>query len=433
MRDIKRLKKECIGANGVYVDLSKNEIFPLTTEEIYYLRKMHNDPNLAKDIIIRVQKQQTRPNVNEQQRTNEDMRRQQEYRRQEEIKKQQTQVRRQQTERSQASYARNNSGKRRPQYKTTRQQPHVGKKHNLPAQLKKELCAFLIIGGITVSCIAGGNLYNSIFNNEPQLGDRTNYQTMVDDSDIGIVITDTYVTEPNYAETDSVEVQQLQNRKALIKNICDIYQVNFDVVYNFLEMKTDNFSDPDYLVGCMSDVSCKGMQVNAQSEEEMLVYMVRIIKQDPARWGIDTSNLYIRNGYASGTDYCEQIEHVSEVLGVDKYLMYAIVQSECGFNSELFINGNNPGGIMSDNGGFWRFDTKEEGFYELGMEIIKYYNWINEPLNDLSPDVIAKIRDIHAPLSDNNENWLPNVLDRIEYAQNNSERLFGESSRGLSH
>ena len=67
------------------------------------------------------------------------------------------------------------------------------------------------------------------------------------------------------------------------------------------------------------------------------------------------------------------------------------------------------------------------------MEIIKYYNCINEPLNDLSPDVIAKIGNIHAPVSDNNENWLPNVLDRLEYAQNNSEALFGESGRGLSH
>lgn len=433
MRDIKRLKKECIGSNGMYVDLNRNEIFPLTTEEIYYLRKLHNDPNLARNVIIRVEKTQSRPEAPKQQRPYEAPRKQEDYRRQEDIKRQQEQARRQQNQRQQANYSRNNQRKRRSQYRVTRQQPHNGNKHNLVTQLKKELCVLLLVGGISVTCIAGGQLYNSIFNNNPELGDRTNYQTMVNDSDIGIVITDRYQTETNYGESETIGVQEMQNRRETIRSLCNIYQLNYDVVYNFLEKKTDSFSDPGYLEGRMSDVTCKGMQIDARSEEEMLVYMIRIIKQDPTRWGIDTSNLYIRNGYASGTDYCEQIEHVSNVLGVDKYLMYAIVQSECGFRSELFINGNNPGGIMNNNGSFWRFDTKEEGFYELGMEIIKYYNWINEPLNDLSPDVIAKIGNIHAPVSDNNENWLPNVLDRLEYAQNNSEALFGESGRGLSH
>lgn len=433
MRDIKRLKKECIGSNGMYVDLNRNEIFPLTTEEIYYLRKLHNDPNLARNVIIRVEKTQSRTEAPKQHRPYEAPKKQEDYRRQEDIKRQQEQARRQQNQRQQANYSRNNQRKRRPQYRVTRQQPYNGNKHNLVTQLKKELCVLLLVGGISVTCIAGGQLYNSIFNNNPELGDRTNYQTMVNDSDIGIVITDRYQLETNYGESETIGVQEMQNRRETIRSLCNIYQLNYDVVYNFLEKKTDSFSDPGYLEGRMSDVTCKGMQIDARSEEEMLVYMIRIIKQDPARWGIDTSNLYIRNGYASGTDYCEQIEHVSNVLGVDKYLMYAIVQSECGFSSELFINDNNPGGIMNNNGSFWRFDTKEEGFYELGMEIIKYYNWINEPLNDLSPDVIAKIGNIHAPVSDNNENWLPNVLDRLEYAQNNSEALFGESGRGLSH
>ena len=433
MRDIKRLKKECIGSNGMYVDLNRNEIFPLTTEEIYYLRKLHNDPNLARNVIIRVEKTQSRTEAPKQHRPYEAPKKQEDYRRQEDIKRQQEQARRQQNQRQQANYSRNNQRKRRPQYRVTRQQPYNGNKHNLVTQLKKELCVLLLVGGISVTCIAGGQLYNSIFNNNPELGDRTNYQTMVNDSDIGIVITDRYQSETNYGESETIGVQEMQNRRETIRSLCNIYQLNYDVVYNFLEKKTDSFSDPGYLEGRMSDVTCKGMQIDARSEEEMLVYMIRIIKQDPARWGIDTSNLYIRNGYASGTDYCEQIEHVSNVLGVDKYLMYAIVQSECGFSSELFINDNNPGGIMNNNGSFWRFDTKEEGFYELGMEIIKYYNWINEPLNDLSPDVIAKIGNIHAPVSDNNENWLPNVLDRLEYAQNNSEALFGETGRGLSH
>jgi hypothetical protein len=104
--------------------------------------------------------------------------------------------------------------------------------------------------------------------------------------------------------------------------------------------------------------------------------------------------------------------------------MYAITQSECGFNSKIFVEDNNPGGIK-DNGEWWSFDTLEEGFFELGMEILKYYRYIGEPVNTLDDDTLAKIRDIHAPLSDGNDEWLPNVIECLKYARNNSEELFG--------
>ena len=55
--------------------------------------------------------------------------------------------------------------------------------------------------------------------------------------------------------------------------------------------------------------------------------------------------------------------------------------------------------------------------------------------NDVSPEAIARIGSIHAPLSDGNTEWVPNVLDRLEYARRNSEELFGTpvQSNGLSH
>ena len=76
-----------------------------------------------------------------------------------------------------------------------------------------------------------------------------------------------------------------------------------------------------------------------------------------------------------------------------------------------------------------------EGFYEFGMEILKYYDWLGIDKNDVSPEAIARIGSIHAPLSDGNTEWVPNVLDRLEYARRNSEELFGTpvQSNGLSH
>ena len=96
---------------------------------------------------------------------------------------------------------------------------------------------------------------------------------------------------------------------------------------------------------------------------------------------------------------------------------------------------NDPGGIKNNDGNWWKFDTKEEGFLELGMEILKYYRWIGEPSSRLDEETISKIRDIHAPLSDGNIYWLPNVLSVLEYAQANSEELFGSELQinGLLH
>ena len=71
-----------------------------------------------------------------------------------------------------------------------------------------------------------------------------------------------------------------------------------------------------------------------------------------------------------------------------------------------------------------KIENKEEGFLEFGMEILKYYRLIGESPTNLSVDAIQRIGAIHAPLSDGNYNWLPNVLECLEYAQNNENELY---------
>ena len=379
MRDITKLNLKYVRADGRYFDTETMEMFPLTPEEIYYLRKYHNDdmnnPTIARDVKIIIHSQ-------------------------------------------------NVPKKTTKNYKLTRTQPYNDGLHQLKQRLKRELTAFLVVGGIVVSLVGALTYFDTL--EDKKYSDAPNYATSFEEP--------IFVIE--YEDIDEyVEKYEESNRKDLIKKICDIYQINYDVVYKVIEELTDNFSSLGYLEGKIEGVSCKGFDVIATSDEELFVYMARIIKQDPGRWNVDTSNLYIDNGYSSGTNYCEQIEHVSDVLGIDKYLMYAITQSECGFSSELFIGSCNPGGIKNDSGDWWIFDTTEEGFYELGMELLKYYNWIGEPTTSLDEETLAKIRDIHAPLSDGNFYWLSNVLDRLEYARNNSEELFGTSlqNNGLSH
>lgn len=381
MRDITKINPRYVRYDGIYYNPNTNRTYELTPEEIYYLRKYWqddmNNPKIASGVKIIVT---TRPNV---------------------AKK---------------------TAKRN--YKLTRNQKYNDGFHQLKQQLKRELTTFLVVGGVVVSLVGALSYFTN--DNSYDYSETASYVETYEDP--------IFVIEPYTYDNNVALNNEESNRKDLIKKICDIYQVNYDVAYKVIEELTENFSSPGYLEGKIPGVSCKGEDVVAVTDEELFIYIVRIIKQEPSRWNVSTDNLYVDNGYESGTDYCKQIEYASKVLGVDKHLMYAIVQSECGFRSELFLESNNPGGIKNNNGDWWYFDTTEEGFLELGMELLKYYRWVGEPSTSLDEATIAKIRDIHAPLSDGNIYWLPNVLEILEYAQNNSEELFGPSvqSNGLS-
>ncbi len=386
MRDVTKINPKYVGPNGKYFNYNTTTMFQLTPEEIYYLRKLWgddmNNPKIAENVRVIVRTQST------------------------------TQV-------------------KPKKYKLTRTQKYNDGFYQLKEQLKRELATFVVIGGIVVSLVGGLSLYFDVDSKEYK---NDNYYSSTMEEPIFVI----EEIKPNLSETIKDENIMLNNefvqREELIRSICDIYQVNYDVVYPVIEKITENFSSVGYLEGKIDTVTCKGFEVDARSDEELFIYMVRIIKQDPSRWNVSTDNLYIDNGYDSGDDYCKQIEHISNILGVDKYFMYAVVQSECGFNSNLFINSNNPAGIKNDSGNWWSFDTKEEGFLELGMELLKYYHWIDKPTDSLDIETLSEIRDIHAPLSDGNYDWLGNVLDRMEYARNNSEELFGSAlqSNGLS-
>lgn len=381
MKDVTKINPRYVGKYGNYYNPNTGRSFELTPEEIYYLRKYWrdnmNNPKIASEVKLVVTKSNT-------------------------------------TKRP----AKKN-------YKLTREQKYNNGYYKLKKQLKRELTAFLVVGGVVVSLVGALTYFTG--DNNYNYNESASYIETYEDP--------IFVIEPYTYDNNVALNNEESNRKNTIKKICNIYQVNYDVVYKVIENLTENFSSSGYLEGRIPGVSCKGETVDALTDEELFIYIVRIIKQEPSRWNISTDNLYIKNGYESGNDYCKQIEYVSNVLGVDKHLMYAIVQSECGFNSELFLKLNNPGGIKNSSGDWWCFDTSEEGFLELGMELLKYYRLIGEPTTSLDEVTISKIRDIYAPLSDGNIYWLPNVLEILEYAQNNSEELFGPSVQNnrLSH
>lgn len=300
---------------------------------------------------------------------------------------------------------------------------------NIKDFIPANLLAVIVVIGIVVNLFAGSRIFfKGIKKDDNNSNSKDNNYAAYVDETLAII------TEDELLHGESLE-DYTQTREEMIKEVCDIYQLNYNCVYSVLSDLTDNFSSVEFLEGRLPDLSCKGMEIEAQSEYELYVYACRILKQDPGRWNVNTDNLYINNGYTSGTDYCALIQKVADVIGVDKHLLYSIVQAETSFRSDLFLNGNNPAGLKNSCGEFWRFDNLEEGLYEFAMEIKKYYYWLGIPTTDLSDDTIARIGEIHAPTSDNNQHWLPNVLSILEVTLERSEELFGleVQNNGLSY
>lgn len=410
-----------LNSDGRYVDVEIPLFFNLNYEQVQYLRRKYNDNTIAANV--------KRP-------------------------------------REVATGRREIPRESAPRYKVTRDQRYNTGRHRTKKRVAFDPVRKLIIGALVVSLSAGifinlskgkdngrsntnsPDVISVVDDKSPSLRSSSDFVVSADDiiaSGSGISIVDgeaSYeekVTESEeleeavVVENEIIPVMEEQNQVNgdIIRELCDIYHVNFDVVYPFIKSITNDFTSEQFVSGCLEGVTCKGEQVVANSDKELLIYTVRAIKQLPFQVGISTDGLYNNSGYQSSTDYLSQISKAALDLGVNRCLMYAIVQAETSFNSDLFVGSNNPAGIRTD-GHWWVFDTKEEGFYELGMELLKYYRKIGVSPSVVDNGVLAKIRDIHAPLSDGNEHWLPNVIENYEYAVMNEATLFGTVEQSLS-
>lgn len=239
-------------------------------------------------------------------------------------------------------------------------------------------------------------------------------------------------TTPTTPEIEDEEYAQQIKRAEYIKILCQIFQVDYQTTYTKLVEMTDDFSSDEYLAGRHPLVSCKGMEVDADSEEEFLVYAIRVIAQDPGRVQLTEEEVCINNGYDSGNDYVEMIAKWADILHVDPALVYGIMKAETGFTSPLFMESHNPGGLKDGSGrGFWVFPNKEAGIIELMMEIIKY-----QYRGAITIEEMAKI---HCPVNDPddvnglNKNWVRNVTAGYQEGREIFEELGFYKNNGLSY
>lgn len=393
---LRKMNPKNIGPTGSYIRRDREgniiEMTRLNVDDIRYLRWLHQDPNIAFKVQV--------PNVNKRPSANVET-------------KKPTNSRPIKVSRDQ-KYT-------KPKYKLKKPIVVIGKK--------------VVVFGLVV-CIGVASMVTIINSNKDKVVDKPGgaYITMTDNP--GYTNGTDYMdspTIPSESEVEDEEYVHQVERAEFIKILCDVFQVDYQTTYSKLVEMTDNFCDAEYLAGRHPLVSCKGMSVDADSEEEFLVYAVRVIAQDPTRVDLSYDEVSIDNGYDSGTNYVDMIAKWAKILDIDPALVYGIMRAETGFSSELFLNGNNPGGLKdgSSSSGFWIFPNKEAGIIELMMEIVKYqYKGAN---------TIEEMAKIHCPVNDPedtqglNRNWVRNVTSGYEEGREIFEQMGYYESNGLSY
>lgn len=326
-------------------------------------------------------------------------------------------------------------------------------------RIRTDIIIAIVIGGIVVSVSAffkqlslgildlkkankfetemNANVY---LNENGDLNVESEKEKIIEESETELSLVDNMEKESELSLDDYPKIEEItevpdestmpdeimQKRKDFVKKYASIYHLDEELVWQTFVNLTDNFTDSDYLNNYhINGVTCKGTEVYADNEEQLILYTIRCMKQAPDKLGIST-NLYNDNGYTSNDDYSHQIAYFARLFGLDETLVYGIVVAETNFASDLFVNANNPAGLrLTDS--WWHFETKEEGFIELCLEILKY--------NRKGAYTIEEIGSIHAPLSDGNQNWVPNVTNAKAYAEANREELFGtvEENKSLKN
>lgn len=388
---LRKLNPKFIQSNGTYIVRDKEgtivRMTKLMPEDIKYLRWYHQNQHIASDVVIPTK----RPSANV-----------------------------------------NTGSPRIKGVSIDKSQKYNKPKYRLKESIRKFGTNVVIFG--MVVCIGVGAF--TIF-----LSDKEQVQTP---SGAYVTMTDApgYTSGTNYMDSPTIPEEELDEdyvkqveRAEFIKILAQIYQVDYQETYSKLVELTDNFSSGEFLEGKHPLVTCKGMQIDADSEEEFLVYAVRVIAQAPSRVGLTEDEVCIDNGYDSGTDYVAMIAKWSEVLNVDPALVYGIVQAETGWSSDLFVNGNNPGGLKDvkdgSGDGFWIFKNKEAGLLELMMEIVKYQY--------KGAITIEQMAQIHCPVDDPNDteglnrNWVKNVTNGYREGREIFEQMGFYKNNGLSY
>ena len=386
MINIKRLNPKYILPNGRYWDYVKGEMYLLYDDEILAIRKYYNNPNIAANRIIEEYKE---PIVS---------------RGYSSISKEVSNLR------TKSDVVSSTTGKR---FKVSRSQKFNNGKHKMGST--KDVIKFknMVALGMTVFFVASSFM---VFNHKvigetvDKVEEETDYE---------------YITDI-YADIDKSRAEVNVTREYIDK-YAQIFHLNGEVAYNKLSEITNNFTSEDYTMEMTcKDLTCKGMPIYADSYEELIIYFMRVLKQEPERYGLTkeevTGNVdFQSNDYIDDHGFAFVIADYCSILREDPCLIYSIIQAETGWDSDALNNEHNPFGLML-NGELWKFDTFEEGLIETIAQI-KHYRI-------KGANTIEEIGAMHCPVDNDstgmNSNWVENVSSIYDDVMERQEELFGE-------
>mgnify|MGYP006916023554 CR=1 FL=1 len=349
-----------IRSNGRFVDVNIPKMFYLQDKEIAFLRRYYNDPNIAKDVNLDREEKRT--------------------------------------------------------YKVSREDKYTGYKPK--KRVRKNgmipVIMFGVLVFISVSFIAPKLKSNAVEKTYESSGIIYEEPTIQDIRD-----------ELERYETTVGSYDDVTERVEDLMYYCDIYQVDFNRVYNHLKSITNNFTSEDYLNNHhIKGVTCKGHEVYASSERELLLLYVRCCKQAPSNVGLSTEGLFINKDFEDSMNYYQNIRYCSDIFDVDPCLVYGIIMSESGLKSNLFLESNNPAGLRNPDNpeGFWEFSTPQEGIVETCLEVRKFIQ--------NGRTTIEEIGKVYCPVggwddpNGLNSNWVTNVTNNTQYAREHFNEVF---------
>ena len=401
MIDIKKINPKYILKNGKYWDYDRNQMFMLKDEEIEAIRKYFNDPNIASDRVIKDYKDPIVSSNYVSVRSKEASR-----------------LRVERLPENKARVVNPNNG--RP-YKISKQQPYNDGRYRIKKKSKGISFKKVVILGLTIFVVS------------------TSFIALSKGKDVDVVPDISYEEIDNNVEQDNqmstipitedntVYIEE-NNIMGYINKYAQVYHLDAKVAYDKLSELTNNFTSDDYNMDMtIKNLSCKGNVIYADSYEELVIYYMRILKQAPERYGMNSNDLVGNTEYQSNVssvnDYAKLIGHYCEVMREDPCLIYAIIQTETGFTSNALLNYHNPAGLML-SGGLWKFDTFEEGLIETIAQVKSYR------LD--GANTIEEIGAIHCPVGAANDpnglnvNWIDNVNEIYKNVYENQEKLFGQ-------
>lgn len=237
---------------------------------------------------------------------------------------------------------------------------------------------------------------------------------------LGINLVDGIIPKVNQEEKRKFnDIKNSYDREDIIRYYSNVYCLNYDRLYDLLRRITSNFNSTEYKDGLINGLKYENKDVEAESEEELLIYFIRALKINPGQFGLYKEDIIYERDYEYDDNYLAIISKLSNLLHVDRCLVAAIVKQSSGFDSEQFNELNNPALLKAGNE-YIKFSSKEEGFIELCLEIKKVIEKYN--IEEIRPDTLRRFR--------KNAYWVNNVyMYYQEYKLN--EDLFRRKEKSL--